>query len=201
MRRRALLTSAALGLAASAGCLADARRTLSGDVRHDHSRLTVHAATDRFVRGGLAADSEDRFRAWVFPEAPSADQTVFTDALGADDQREWDNEVHNENYGEGFMLLVQSRSARADPHQTEPAFPADPEWTGWRRARVPFEFARRDLDDDVAPDADRVVSTYLGYYAAETSPTRATVAVHSAADGAEMGEVIEEVDARRWTPP
>jgi hypothetical protein len=201
MRRRALLSSAGLCLAATAGCLGDARQTLSGDVHHDHSQLTVHAATERFVRGGLTADSEDRFRAWLFPEAPPDDETVFTDARGTDEQREWDNEVHNENYSEGFMLLVQARSPRANPHQAEPAFPADPEWTGWRRARFPFEFVRRELEADELPDAERVVSTFLGYFTAQTNPTGGTVAVHTGVDGAGMGNLFTEVETRRWEPP
>jgi hypothetical protein len=201
MRRRALLSSAALGLAATAGCLGDARQTLSGDIRPDHARLTVHPASARFVRGGLTADSDDRFRAWLFPEAPPDDRTVFTDARGAEERREWDNEVHNENYEAGFTLLVQSRSSRADAHQAEPAFPADPAWTGWRRARFPFEFVRRELDPDDLPDADRVVSTYLGYFTAETNPVKGTVAVHAGVDGAGMGTLIRDVETRQWEPP
>jgi hypothetical protein len=201
MRRRALLSSVALGLTASAGCLSDARQSVSGDISHDHSQLTVHAATERFVRGGLTPESDDNFRAWLFPEAPSDDEPVFTDALGADDQREWNDEVHNENYETGFVLLVQARSPRSTPHQAEPAFPVGPTWAGWRRARVPFEFPPRDLEVDVAPDADHVVSTFLGYYTAETNPAEATAAVHSPVDGAGMGGVIEEVEAGRWQPP
>ncbi|AUV81846.1 hypothetical protein C2R22_09455 [Salinigranum rubrum] len=201
MRRRALLSSAALGLAATTGCLGDVRHTVSGDIRHEHARLTVHPASTRFVRGGLTAGSDDRFRAWLFPEAPPDDQTVFTDARGAEEQREWDDEVHSENYDAGFTLLMQSRSPRANPHQAEPTFPDDPAWTGWRRAQFPFEFVTRDLDPDIVPDADRVVSTYLGYFTAGTTPTTGTVAVHEEVDGVGMGTLIEEVETRRWHPP
>jgi hypothetical protein len=201
VRRRALLASTAVVAAAPAGCLADARRAAWGDVRHDHSRLTVHDAGDEFVRGGLGPDPDARFRAWLFAAPPPADESVFTDALGADDRREWDNEVHNESYDEGFLLLAQSSSPRSSPRGIEPAFPTDPAWSGWRRAAVPFEVGRIDVPADRYPDADRLTTTFLGYYAASTSPRRATAVIRERTDGARAGPVRARVAADRWSPP
>lgn len=177
MRRRALLTSAAASLFGTAGCLANTRRQLSGPIRFDHARGRVHDAERRFVRGGLGGSTTaDSYAVWLFSAAPPSDVTVFTDELGAETQREWDNEVHNENYDAGFVLLAQIRTSREHTTTLSPAsFACDPSWTGWRRARVPLGLNRDELDPDELADADEVVATLVTYLESSEAPRRASV--------------------------
>lgn len=200
MRRRALLASTALAL--TTGCLADARRQVSGPIRFGHATGRVHDATDAFVRGGLGGSEPDSpYAAWLFSTPPPTDVTVFTDELGAETQRQWDNEVHNENYDAGFVLLAQVRTAREDATRIAPApLACDPGWTGWRRARVPVELTPADLSTDELPDAEEVVATLATYLESDTAPQRARVPFLSpAADSCAAANAT--LTAATWTPP
>ncbi|WP_318570046.1 hypothetical protein [Salinigranum marinum] len=200
MRRRALLSSAALGLAT--GCLADSRRQVSGPIRFGHATERVHDAADAFVRGGLGGSSpESPYAAWLFSTPPSADVSVFTDALGAETQRQWDNEVHNENYDAGFVVLAQVRTKRSQATRLSPfSLSCDPGWTGWRRGRVPVGLDPASLSADELPDAEEVVSTVAVYLESTESPRRVTVPFLSpAADSCAAANATPT--AATWTPP
>lgn len=202
MRRRALLTSTALSLAASSGCLGDARQSVSGDIRFSHARGRIHDAENSFVRGGLGGSStEESYAAWLFPEAPPSDVTVFTDELGAEPQREWDNEIHNEDYDAGFILLAQIRTPRERATTLSPApFACDPGWTGWRRARVPLGLETAELDPDELADADEVVATLATYLESSEAPRRTSVPFLSpAADSCEVANAT--LTAASWSSP
>ncbi|WP_372911226.1 hypothetical protein [Salinigranum sp.] len=201
MRRRVLLSSVALSLSATAGCLSDARRQVSGPIRFGHARGRLHDAERSFVRGGLGGSpTEESYAVWLFPEAPPSDVSVFTDALGAETQREWDNEVHNENYDEGFILLAQIRTPGERATTLSPVpHSCDPGWTGWRRARIPLGLERTDLSDDLA-DATAVVATLATYVESSETPRRATVPFLSeAADSCDAANAT--LTARPWTNP
>jgi hypothetical protein len=203
MRRRALLSTAAFtATAATAGCLGDVRRNLSGPIRFDHARGRVHDASQSFVRGGLGGSpTGDQYAAWLFTSAPSSDVTVFTDALGSETQREWDNEVHNENYDAGFVLLAQVRTGREHARRLGPVPPVcDPAWTGWQRARVPLLLDPADLAADELADADEVVATLAAYVTSPETPRAATVPfLSTAADACEAANAT--LTAGSWSPP
>lgn len=185
MRRRALLTSTALSLAASGGCLGDVRQSVSGDIRFSHARGRTHDAENSFVRGGLGGSStDDSYAVWLFSETPPSNVTVFTDELGAETQREWDTEVHNENYDAGFVLLAQIRTLRDRATTLVPSpFACEAGWTGWRRARVPLGLEAAELDTDELADADEVVATLVTYLEASETPRRASVPFLSSTAG------------------
>lgn len=206
MRRRALLTSigAAL-LTGTAGCLGTTRRQLSGPIRFGHARARVHDARDGFVAGGLggsdAAPETAPYAAWLFPSPPADDVSVFTDALGAENRRQWDNEVHNENYEEGFVLLAQVRTPRERATTLRPGpVGCDAAWTGWRRARVPVGLVSAEMDADELPDAETVVATALVYLEANDAPREATVPFLSP-QAASCTAANETLTARPWAPP
>jgi hypothetical protein len=202
MRRRALLSTVAFtAITATAGCLGDVRRNLSGPIRFDHARGRIHDASQPLVRGGLGGSpTEDQYAAWLFTSAPSSDVTVFTDALGSETQREWDKEVHNENYDAGFVILAQVRTGRehATWLGTTPSV-CDPAWTGWQRARVPLLLDPALAADELA-DADEVVATLAAYVTAPEAPRAATVPfLSTAADACEAANAT--LTAESWSPP
>jgi hypothetical protein len=199
MRRRALLASTAFTALATGGCLADVRRSASGPIRFGHARGRLHDASVPFVRGGLGTRNDDSYAAWLFSTPPASDVSVFTDSAGRERQREWDNEVHNENYDTGFLLLAQIRTPRERATTLTPVpLGCDPGWTGWRRARVPLGLERTETRPELA-DADEVVATLLAYLEAAETPRQATVPFLSdAADSCEAAN--NTMGAERWTP-
>lgn len=199
MRRRALLASTTL--LASAGCLADVRGSVSGAIRVGHATGRIHDARQQFVRGGLGGSAPDSpYAAWLFASPPS-DVSVFTDALGTETRRQWDNEVHNGNYDAGFVLLAQVRTTREYATRIAPApLACDPAWTGWRRARVPVELTPADLSVDELADAEEVVATLATYLESDTAPERTTVPfLSSEADDCDAANAT--LTAATWTPP
>ncbi|WP_152040943.1 hypothetical protein [Salinigranum salinum] len=203
MRRRALLSTVAFTTtAATAGCLGDVRQRLSGPIRFDHARGRIHDASQSFVRGGLGGSpTEDQYAAWLFTSAPSSDVAVFTDALGLETRREWDNEVHNENYDAGFVLLAQVRTGREHARRLGPVpYICDPAWTGWRRARVPLSLDPANLETDELAGADGVVATLAAYVTAPEAPRAATVPfLSTGADACEAANAT--LTAESWSPP
>jgi hypothetical protein len=200
MRRRALLASAALS--AGGGCLADVRRQASGPVRFGHARTRLHPADEAFVRGGLGGTSPpEPYAAWLFSTPPPSDVSVFTGALGAENRRQWDNEIHNENYDAGFTLLAQVRTPRDRATTLIPApLGCDAGWTGWREARTPLELAPAGLSADELTDADEVVATTLGYFESTDAPSRARVPFLST-DAGSCGAANATLTAVSWAPP
>jgi hypothetical protein len=200
MRRRALLASAALTTAATGGCLADVRRFSAGPVRFGHARARLTDASEPFVRGGLGTRDDDSYAAWLFTTPPASDVSVFSDSAGRERQREWDDEIHNENYDAGFVILAQIRTPRERATTLTPVpLGCDPGWTGWRRARVPLGLERTEVRPELA-GADEVVATLLAYVEAGDAPQQATVAFLSeAADSCEAAN--NTMTAERWTPP
>ena len=202
MHRRSLLASTACALAGTTGCLTAARRQASGPVRFGHARGRIHDATDAFVRGGLGGSPpETSYAAWLFTEPPATDVTVFTDALGDETQRQWDNEVHNENYDAGFLVLAQIRTLRDRATTLRPSpLGCDADWAGWREARVPLGLEPAELTPEELPDADDVVATLATYLEASDGPRRATVPFLSTeADTCEAANAT--LTAEAWTPP
>lgn len=180
MRRRALLASTAALTTSATGCLDRVRRQVSGPVRFGHARGRVHDADDGFVAGGLGdADplpDTSPYAAWLFTSPPPDDRRVVTDALGAETQREWDNEIHNENYAEGFVVLAQVRTPRDRATSLRPTLlGCEAAWAGWRTVRVPLGLERADLASDELADADEVVATLLVYLESADAPRRASV--------------------------
>jgi hypothetical protein len=204
MQRRALLASTAVAASGVAGCLVGARRQVSGPVRFDHARARVHDADQPFVHGGIGGDGvEDPYAAWLFTDPPPADVSVFTDRLGAERQRQWDNEIHNENYDDGFMLLAQVRTPRERARTLRPApTGCDADWTGWRRARVPVGLEPAELSREDVADADEVVATLLSYVASAEAPDRLTVPFLSErADTYTCAAANATLTGASWTPP
>jgi hypothetical protein len=190
VRRRALLsTAAAAGTAALSGCLTGVRQTLSGDVRFGNAGGTLH--TDQWVAGGLAPDSEAWYHAALYAEAPPRDADLFTDAYPRR-ETSFDNDLLNDGYENGFVLLFEARMAPEDAFVTLPAHSRDPAWTGWDSLDLPLQRSRHDpetLDEDQRR-ADFLVSTMLAYYESEYDPARATVAVYDD-EGNQRGGSVE----------
>jgi hypothetical protein len=190
VRRRALLSTAAVAsTAALSGCLTDARRTLSGDVRASNASATLH--TDRWVVGGLGPDSETWYHAALYTEAPPRDATLFTDAYPRR-AKSFDNDLLNDDYENGFVLLFEARMAPEEAYVTLPAHSPDPSWTGWDSVDLPLQRSRHD-PETLAEDqrqADGLVSTMLAYYESDADPSRATVAVYDD-EGNQRGGSVE----------
>jgi hypothetical protein len=201
MRRRALLASTALALSPASGCLGDVRRRTAGPIRFGHARTRLHAAVEPFVRRGLGgARTEEPYAAWLFTSPPT-DVSVFTAELGSEPQREWDNEVHNENYEAGFLVLAQVRTPRDRARTLLPApLGCDAGWTGWREARTPLELGPAELSPDELADTDEVVATTLAYFESMEAPWQARVPFLSTeAPSCEAANAT--LTAGSWTPP
>lgn len=202
MRRRALLASAALTLSPASGCFGDARRRTAGPIRFGHARTRLHATAEPFVRGGLGgARTGEPYAAWLFTAPPSTDVSVFTAGLGSEPQRQWDNEVHNENYEAGFLVLAQVRTPRDRARTLLPApLGCDAGWTGWREARTPLELSPAELSSDELADTDEVVATTLAYFESMAAPSRTRVPFLSTeAPSCEAANAT--LTAASWTPP
>lgn len=199
MRRRALLATGCT--LATAGCLGTIRRQTSGRLSFDHARGRLHAASDAFVRGGIDGRSESPYGAWLFTSAPPREVSVFTDALGDEPRREWDNEVHNEDYDAGFLLLAQVRTRRERATRLSPGPPiCDAAWTGLRAARLPLWLKRDDGPEDEIPAGNEVVATLLTYFEAADAPTRASVPFLSERTN-DCEAANATLTAEEWSPP
>lgn len=191
MHRRALLSVSALSLAGLAGCLGDVRRAASGTVRMDHASATLHPATEPWFVGGLSAESSDAYHAELFTEAPPDDADLFTDHYP---RREYslDNDVRNDDYSTGFLLLFEAKMPRAEPYTVGPTIlHGDVEWTGWNGVSLPLERSPRDPDDlSFDGDPDELVCTMLARYESASSPSEATVRVYDGDGNQRGGRVV-----------
>ncbi|SFR68472.1 hypothetical protein [Halogeometricum limi] len=178
MRRRALLSAAALttGLA---GCLDAAQRQVRGRIDMDHAVAALHPADEPWIRGGLSADENRTYHAELFAEAPPDDADVFTEAYP---QREesLDNDVRNDDYSTGFLLLFEVKSSREEAYTAMPTtIHGELAWAGIDGISLPLERYEygSDLPETVG-DADEVVCTMLARYEVRRNPKTATVRVY-----------------------
>lgn len=183
MRRRALLsaTAVAASTAALSGCLADARRRVSGQIRSTHAQATLRPAEERWVVGGLSAETDEYARAVLFPDAPPRDADPFTDAYPRK-EHSFDNEVLNEDYERGFTLLYEVKMSAEEAFVPLPTAAADAEWTGWERATLPMAMSRYEESrlTDAEREAEELVAITVAYYEADHAPSRAEVTLSDA---------------------
>lgn len=193
MRRRALLSAAAASTAALAGCLADARRQLSGEIHAEHAQATLRPADEQWVVGGLSADSDEYARAVLFTESPPRDADLFTDAYPRE-EHSFENEILNENYENGFTLLYEVKMSVDEAFVALPRSTADATWTGWDRATLPMEMSRYDesrLDEDERA-AEELVAIVVGYYESDRAPSTADVELYDEEGNRRGGSAVAE---------
>lgn len=189
MRRRALLTSAvSLSLAATAGCLADSRRTVSGRIVGDHGSAQLHPAAEQYVHGSFPEGSD--VRGWVFAEPPADQRDVFTDRAM---QGRYSNDLLEAD-GDSFVLLFEVRMSPDDAAFYNPTL--SPRWTGWNTAEIPVR--RSPADPEGGSDADELVCTSIHTFDVERggAPNRVTLDVR----GDDSGETLGRYTVRGWRP-
>ncbi|ELZ81364.1 lipoprotein [Haloferax larsenii JCM 13917] len=181
MRRRALLASTAtLSLAATSGCLADVRRTVSGDISPDHGSSKLHPADEQYVRGSFSEGSN--VRGWLFPEPPDDQTAVFTDRAM---QGQYSNDLLWAD-GNSFVLLLEVRMAAEDAAFYNVG--TSPRWSGWRGAEIPIRRSPDTSERDF--DADELVCTHISKFDVEGggAPSQATLTVRERESNARVAE-------------
>ena len=189
MRRRALLSSvASLSLVATAGCLTDSRRTVSGRITGDHGSAFLHPADEQYVHGSFPDGSN--LRGWVFPDPPENQRDVFTERAM---QGRYSNDLSWAE-GESFVLLFEVRMPPADAAFYNAGL--SPEWTGWNTAEIPIR--RSAGDPDRYEDADELVCTCIHKFDVRRggAPKRVTLVVSDE----ETDGTVGRYTLRRWTP-
>ncbi|SFG76817.1 hypothetical protein SAMN04488063_2875 [Halopelagius inordinatus] len=193
MRRRALLSAVAASTVALSGCLADARRELDGRILARHGSATLRPADERWVVGGLSAETDEYARAVLFPEAPPRDADLFTDAYPRE-EHSFENEILNENYENGFTLLCEVKMSAEEAFVALPRSTADAKWTGWDRATLPMEMSRYDesrLDEDERA-AEELVAIVVAYYESDRAPSTADVELYDEEGNRRGGSAVAE---------
>ncbi|KAB1188417.1 MULTISPECIES: hypothetical protein [Haloferax] len=188
MRRRALLTSAAsVSLAATTGCLTDARQSVSGHIYQDHGFADLHAASKQYVCGSFPDDSP--VRGWLFPDPPDDQRDVLTEQAM---QGELSNDLLWAE-GDSFVLLLEVRMPREQAVFYSPSGPI--RWTGWNSAEIPIRRSETYFSGD--DDADELVCTAIAKLDAENggAPTRATLFIRDQ----DTGEQFGQYRIREWT--
>ncbi|WP_416839726.1 hypothetical protein [Haloferax sp. DFSO52] len=189
MRRRALLSStASFAIVATAGCLADTRRGVSGRIVGDHGSSSLHPADEQYVHGGFP-DGTD-LRGWIFSEPPADQREVFTDRAM---QGQYSNDLLWAE-GDSFVLLYEVRMPPEDAAFYNVGL--SPEWTGWNSAEIPIRRSR--TDPDRYADATELVCTSIYKFDVVRggAPKQVTVTVSDE----ESGEANGTYTLRRWTP-
>lgn len=196
MRRRALLSAVALGTAALAGCLAATRRQISGQILARHGGATLRPADERWVVGGLSAESDAHARAVLFAEAPSKDADVFTEEY-PEAEHGFETDVLNADYERGFVLLYEVKMAPENAFVPLPRSTAGAEWTGWTRAALPMETSTYEPSQltEAERTADELVAILVAYYEADRAPKRAEVDLYDES-GNRLGW---STTAERWS--
>lgn len=189
MRRRALLSSvASLSLAATAGCLAATRRTVSGDITGDHGSASLHPADEQYVHGSFPDGSN--LRGWVFPDPPENQRDVFTDRAM---QGRYSNDLLWAD-GDSFVLLFEVLMSPDDAGFYNVGL--SPAWTGWNTAEIPIR--RSPGDPGRYEDADELVCTSIYKFDVRRggAPGRTTLVVRDDETEATLGRY----SLGRWTP-
>ncbi|KAB1194236.1 hypothetical protein GJR96_12645 [Haloferax sp. MBLA0076] len=188
MRRRALLASvASLSFASTAGCLTDARRTVSGHIYQDHGYANLHAADEQYVCGSFPDDTD--VRGWLFPDPPDDQRDVLT-------ARAMEGEFSNDLLwaeGNSFVLLFEVRMPRDEAAFYNVGGPV--RWTGWNTAEISIRRSETHFSGD--DDAQKLVCTAITKLDAENGgvPSEVTLAIRDQDTGESYGRYL----LRGWT--
>ena len=185
MRRRTLLAAATAALPTLSGCAA-----LYGRIQTGSGQSHLHPASERYVRDGLTAASDDDYRAWLFTDAPETDPIVAE----SDEGESLRTSIVGTDYGGSIGLLVEARMPYDERFHVTPAHAIDPEWV--RIADVTLPMERFPVDSDVGFESETVVATAFVRYDVRTPPNGATVDVYPEG-GERKGETVAKFDARR----
>jgi hypothetical protein len=187
MRRRTLLRSVpAFALPGLAGCAA-----LYGRIETDVGESHLHPARDPFVDGGLTADSDDDYRAWLFTDRPAADPIL--DAGDGDAVQSLRERLLADEYDGSVVLLAEARAPFEERFHLTPSHFVAPEWD--RLADVTLPLERYPVAAASNVDADVVVATALVRYTVPTPPRGAAVHVYPRDAGRDSG-TLARFDAR-----
>lgn len=177
MRRRALLTSAAVAAASLSGCLGRVYSPVGGDVRSDFGSSHLHPHDNPLVEDGLGDDNDARYHARlvVSPE------TAPTFLRSSDDETavQLQKRVDEVDFDSQFLLLFEARMSHEEAYHVHNRLSPEPTWTGWSTLDVSLETdSATDVADEYYPDADELVCTALVSYDSKSSPGSAKVTLY-----------------------
>lgn len=177
MRRRALLTSAAVATASLSGCLGTVYRPVGGDVRSDFGSSHLHPYSDPLVEGGLGDDNDARYHARLVVSPETA--PTFLPTSDAEDTVQLQKRVDEADYDGQFLLLFEARMSHEAAFHVHNRLSPEPTWTGWSTLDISLETdSATDVADEYYPDADELVCTALVHYQSNSSPGGAKVTLY-----------------------
>ena len=186
MRRRALLTSAAVATASLSGCLGTVYRPVGGDVRSDFGSSHLHPHSDPLVEGGLGDDTDARFHTRLVVSPDTA--PTFLRTSDAETAVQLQKRVDGADFDSQFLLLFEARMSHDEAYHVHNRLSPEPTWTGWSTLDISLETdPATDVADEYYPDADELVCTALISYDSKSSPGGAKVTLYDSEGRVEAG--------------
>ncbi|WP_363463864.1 hypothetical protein [Halogeometricum borinquense] len=187
MNRRALLSASALTLTGLAGCTGTVREQVSGGIDMELATTIYHPADEPWFVGGLSAQSSNAYRTELFTQPPPDDADLFTGHY-PHKEHSLDNDIRNDDYSTGFLLLFEAKMPRRKPYSISPTIlHGDLSWSAWDTASIPMRRDSRDPESlSFGDDVDEVISTTLVRYEADATPSKAVVTVYDEETGGQI---------------
>jgi hypothetical protein len=188
MRRRALLTSAAVGTVSLSGCLGTLYSPVGADVRSDFGSSHLHPHDNPLVEGGLGDDNDARYHARLVVSPETA--PTFLRTSDAETAAQLQRRVEEADFDSRFLLLFEARMSHEAAYHVHNRLSPEPTWSGWSTLDIPLETdPATDVADEYYPDAAELVCTALVSYDSKSSPGGAKVTLYDEEGRTKAGSI------------